>query len=330
MGLAANIVVLVVVGLAGVSAMRVTSGVRAPQYVCTETFKAGLTSFFTEKDTKPAFAEDTAELCEMCAKVMRMAYLFSNDVQTAEKWPAALRTQACSFVSDARKRDCSALTAAVITSKQSFFDSKSAKFTRKELRGTTEQLGLLVDTRSYFACKQVGCCPAVPKHVGKKVTQKPCTKPGDTASVSADRAALTKDRFYLDKLREQLFVQRRDNNEFKVKLDVHEIDLRSRETKLKADLTKLQSDQTKLAEATNALSRREQRVKRREDTEREMRAFNKKKEAWLKERDKQVEDREDVCYKREEQLGIPHPPAHRPPPIPDAPPKPPARPPTSA
>jgi hypothetical protein len=300
----------------------------AKQYVCTETFKAGLTSFFTEKDTKAAFAEDTTELCEMCAKVMRLAYLYSNDAQFQSKWPAALKSNACSYVSDARKADCNALTAGIVTAKQTFFDGKKSKFTRKELKGTTEQLGMLVDSRSYHACKQIGCCPVIPKRNGKPV-RSPCSKPGDAASVSADRDQLQKDRFYLDKLREQLFVQRRDNNEFKAKLDLHEIDLKTREDKLKKDLKVLAEDQTKVRNAQNALKRRDERVARREEDEKKMQAFNKKKEKWLKERSDMVQDREDVCYKREEQLGIPHPPKRIPPPIPDAPANPPSRPPTN-
>jgi len=321
----AALVAMVMLG--GVHAMRVTA--TAKQYVCTETFKAGLTSFFTEKDTKAAFAEDTTELCEMCAKVMRLAYLYSNDAQTQAKWPAALKANACSYVSDARKKDCSALTTGIVTAKQAFFDGKKSKFTRKELRGTTEQLGMLVDSRSYHACKAIGCCPIVPKRNGTPV-RTPCNKPNrdDAGSVSADRDQLQKDRFYLDKLREQLFVQRRDNNEFKAKLDLHEIDLKSRETKHKKDRKVLSEDQQKLRDAQNALKRREERVERREKQEKEMEAFNKKKEKWLKERSDAVKDREDVCYKREEQLGIPHPPKRIPPPIPDAPASPPSRPPS--
>jgi len=322
----ALLVVIGVLAAQQVSALRVTT--TAKQYVCTETFKAGLTSFFTEKDTKTAFAEDTTELCELCAKVMRLAYLYSNDAQTQSKWPNALKSNACSYVSDARKPDCNALTAGIITAKQKFFDGKKSKFTRKELRGTTEQLGMLVDSRSYQGCKQIGCCPVIPKRNGKPV-RSPCSKPGDSASVSADRDQLQKDRFYLDKLREQLFVQRRDNNEFKAKLDLHEIDLKTREDKHKKDLKVLAEDQTKIRNAQNALKRREERVERREKQEKEMEAFNKKKEKWLKERSDMVKDREDVCYKREEQLGIPHPPKRIPPPIPDAPANPPSRPPSN-
>jgi len=299
-----------------VESLRMTT--TAKQFVCTETFKAGLTSFFIQKDTKAAFAEDQSELCEMCAKVMRLAYLYSNDAQTSLTWANTLQSQACSFVGSARKADCNALTSGVILSQRKFFDSKKSKFTRGELRGSTEQLGLLVDNRSYSACKQVGCCASVPAKTGPK-TLSPCSKPGDKAEVAADRDALTKDRFYMDKLREELFVQRRTNNEFKAKLDLHEIDLKSRETKLAKERDVLKQDQTKMREATNALKVREQRVERKEKDEKEFERYNKKQEKWLKERSALVKDREDICYKREEQLGIPHPPTSQPPP-PPAPP----------
>jgi len=305
-----------------------SSGVKG--YVCTETFKAGLTSFFVDRDTKPAFAEDQAELCEMCAKVVRLAYLYSNDAQTGKDWSTALENNACAYVSSARKADCGAMTKGIVDSQRSFFNGKKSKFTRKELKGTTEQLGMLVDSRSYLACKQVGCCPVVPKKAaaaGAK-TLKPCTKPGDRADVAAERSSLTKDRFVLDKLREELFTQRRGNNKFKAKLDLHEVDLKGREKKLKTDQKVMTQEKTKMREAREALKRREDRVTRREDDEKKLEEYNKKKEDWLKKRLELVKDREDVCYKREEQLGIPHPPKVRPPSPPEAPTPPPSRPPS--
>jgi len=318
----------------GVDALRLQSG--SKQFVCTETFRASLTSFFVQKDTKVAFAEDTNELCELCAKVTRLAYLYSNDVQTQSKWPAALKDNACTFVSTARKADCSSLTDAVVSAKRSFFDSKKSKFTRTELRGSTEQLALLVDNRSYLACKHIGCCPinssapnAKSKSAKAAKTLTPCSVPGDKAGVAADRASLSKDKFYLDSLREQLFVQRRQNNEFKAKLDLREVDLKTREDRLKKGQNVLKTDKQKLREASNSLKVREARVKRRESDEKEFERYNKKQEKWLKERSDLVKDREDICYKREEQLGLPHPPKTRPPPSPPAPVPPPSRPPSS-
>ncbi len=95
------VVVVVVVVWCRVEAVRMAT--TAKQFVCTETFKAGLTSFFIQKDSKQAFAEDQSELCEMCAKVMRLAYLYSNDMTTSDRWATALQANACSFVGSARK-----------------------------------------------------------------------------------------------------------------------------------------------------------------------------------------------------------------------------------
>jgi len=306
-------------GGGGVTAMRVTE--RAKQFVCTETFKAGLTSFFIQRDTKAAFAEDQSELCEMCAKVMRLAYLYTNDVQTSEKWASALETNACQYVSPPRRGDCQGLAKGIIASQRSFFSSKQSKFAPADLKGSTEQLGLVVDARSYKQCKAIGCCPVVPKPKGKPLLE-PCSKPGDAKDVDRDRAALQTDRFALDSVRDQLFAQRRANNEFKAKLDLKEEDLKGRELKLKKNQDILKRDQQKMREAMDALQRRENRVKRREDDERALEMYNKKKEKWLKEREENVKDREDICYKREDQLGIPHPPKTRPPPPPSPPEKP--------
>jgi hypothetical protein len=151
--------------LSRVDGLRVTA--TAKQFVCTETFKAGLTSFFTQRDTKAAFAEDQSSLCEMCAKVMRLAYLYSNDAQTQATWHTALENNACAYVGSARKgstpslslplplsspsslsrpqpplplnstsrfvlsaADCKALTRGVIESRRKYFDGKQSKFTR--------------------------------------------------------------------------------------------------------------------------------------------------------------------------------------------------------
>jgi len=306
-------------------ALRVSA--HAKQFVCTETFKAGLTSFFTHQDTKVAYAEDQSELCELCAKVARLAYLYSNDVQTADKWANALESNACSFVGSARKSDCLSLTRGVIAAQRSFFDGKKSRFTPSELKGTTEQLGMVVDQRSYRMCKEIGCCRAVPKASSKAVLS-PCSKPGDKSEVDRDRSALQKDRFYLDSIRNELFGQRRTNNEVRAKLDLKDIDLKSRESNLKKNRDVLNKDQQKYREALEALKRREERVKRREDRENKLEEYNKKQEKWLKEREEIVKDREDICYKREEQLGVPHPPKTRPPPVPLPPEKPPGRPPS--
>jgi len=111
---------------------------RAKQFVCTETFKAGLTSFFTTADTKAQFAEDQNELCDLCARITRLAYLYTNDVQTQAKWAQSLEASACSYVGSKRRPDCQKLTSEVVQSQRSFFESKKSKFTKKELKGTTE------------------------------------------------------------------------------------------------------------------------------------------------------------------------------------------------
>jgi len=311
--------------LVGVLFTQQASGLRK-QYVCTETFKAGLTSFFTTADTKGAFAEDQNDLCDLCAKVTRLAFLYTNDVQTQAKWAQSLESSACSYVGSTRRADCKKLTTEIVQSQRSFFESKKSKFTSKELKGTTEQLGMLVDSRSYTICRDIGCCASAPKRKGKTVL-KPCSRPGDVADVTKDRDALQKDRFYLDKIKDELFEQRRLNNAFKAKLDLKEIDLQSLASKIKKEQEVLKKEQQKMREAKEALRRREDRVKRREKDEKDREDHNKKVEQWLKKREELVGDRESICWKREDQLGLPHPPTDRPagpPPAPPSVPRPPA------
>jgi len=312
---------LVVLTLVGVLLAQQASGLRtrAKQFVCTETFKAGLTSFFTTADTKAQFAEDQNELCDLCARITRLAYLYTNDVQTQAKWAQSLEASACSYVGSKRRPDCQKLTSEVVQSQRSFFESKKSKFTKKELKGTTEELGMLVDSRSYDICREIGCCAVVKKRKGKKVL-KPCSKPGDVADVTKDRENLQRDRFYLDKIKEELFDQRRLQNAFKAKLDLKEIDLQSWATKLKKDSELLKKEQEALREAKDALRRRSDRVQRRERDEKDREQHNKKVEKWLKKREELVGDRESICWKREDQLGLPHPPTERPGGPPPAPP----------
>jgi len=173
---------LLALTLVGVLLAQQASGLRmqGKQFVCTETFKAGLTSFFTTADTKAAFAEDQNELCDLCAKITRLAFLYTNDVQTQAKWAQSLESSACSYVGSARRSDCQKLTGDIVQSQRSFFESKKSKFTSKELKGTTEQLGMIVDSRSYDICREIGCCALVKKRKGKKVL-KPCSRPGDVS-----------------------------------------------------------------------------------------------------------------------------------------------------
>jgi len=319
-----------VLTLVGILLTQQASGLRTMkgQFVCTETFKAGLTSFFTTADTKAQFAEDQNELCDLCAKVTRLAFLYTNDVQTQAKWSQSLEASACSYVGSKRRPDCQKLTGEIVQSQRQFFEGKKSKFTAKELKGTTEQLGMLVDSRSYDICRGLGCCAVVPKRKGKK-TLKPCSRPGDVADVTKDREALQRDRFYLDKIKEELFDQRRLNNAFKAKLDLKEIDLKALADKIKKDQELLKKEQEKMREAKDALRRREDRVKRRENDEKDRENRNRKVEKWLKRREELVGDRESISWKREDQLGLPHPPNERPagpPPAPPASPRPPEQP----
>jgi nucleotide-binding universal stress UspA family protein len=253
-----------------------------------------LTSFFVRQDSKLSFAQDESELCELCAKVVRLAYLYSNDAMTQSTWSDSTTGAACQFVENHRQGDCSKLASAVVAAQQDYFSGSDAKFSSKEQSGTTEQLGLLVDQRSYGLCKTMGCCPINPKADKKVLT--PTDTPGDSKDLEVDRKALQDDKFLLDSTQEAVFQQRRENNDIKAKLDLRTQDLNDKDTKLKADQAKLAKDNLDLAEAQAAEKAAEAAEQKRE-------ADDAKFEADLKAKEVELTTRENIVKTREIQLA---------------------------
>jgi len=252
----------------------------------------------------------------MCSKVVRLAFLYANDAETQKKWSAALESRACQYVGAQRSADCLALTKAVVGAQRKFFDGKDSKLSEKELKGTTEQIGLLIDSKAYGICRHIGCCSIYAekdmKNKNKHLPVKPLTTPkdqkDDPKDIARDRESLVRDRFTLDQTRETLFKQRRDNNNLKAKLDLHQIDLAGREKKLAVEKKKLLEAQNKLKNDLADLERKKTQMKNRKEGLDQRDKNIDKKEKNLNTREDYVKDREQVAWTREEQLGIPHPP----------------------
>jgi len=279
----------------------------AAQVVCTEQFRASLTSFFVEKDTTMRFAQDQSDLCELCAKIIRLGYLYANDLENLHQWSDALQNNACSYVAGARKADCLKLTKGIAHSQRVYFTSSKAKFTSQENRATERQLQLLVDSKAYAHCKQLNCCRVIPKFTNRAVLS-PSSSRGDATDLEKDRALLQKDRFALDHMRDSVVSQRRTNNEREAQLELHSHDLSQKEAKLTADRNTLAVNQEALRKNVETEVLREEAERRREDNEARREASNAEKERALAQKQKDLSAREKYVAARESAVGVSPPP----------------------
>jgi len=211
-------------------------------YVCNQIFKAGLTSFFIRQDSKVSYAEDEAELCHLCTKVTRLAFLYVNERSTRDSWAAVLRDNACVFADKARQNDCKSLTAGIIKSEGDFFKSNTSHFSRDELKLSTKDLSLVLDTKSLGRCKSIGCCPKTDKK-GKFVKPE-CKLPVGTLrkhmqQIKADRDTIDREKRVNDEKKEHLDSKRRSINK-------HEADLEIREANLKDKIVEVKKHEDEL------------------------------------------------------------------------------------
>jgi len=188
-----------------------------------------------------------------------------------------------------------------------FFTSKKARFTKRESSATERQLQLLVDSKAYAHCKQLNCCPIIPKFTNAPVLT-PRDQRGNAADVEKDRDLLQKDRFALDHMRDSIVAQRRANNERTGQLELSEHDLSQKEKKLLADRGQLAVNQEALRRNVERENQREEAEKRREDNEQRREDANAQKEKDLAQKEKDLKDRETYVAKRESAVGVAPPP----------------------
>jgi len=211
-------------------------------YVCNQIFKAGLTSFFIRQDSKVSYAEDEAELCHLCTKVVRLAYLYTNEQSTRGRWSAVLRDNACVFTDRARQKDCSSLTEGVIRSETDYFSSNTSHFSRDELKLTTKDLSLILDRKSLGRCKAIKCCPKTDKK--GKFVKPACKLPVGTMrkhlqQLKEERDILNREQRVNDEKRDRLDSKRR-------KINKHEADLEIREANIKDKIVEVKKHEDDL------------------------------------------------------------------------------------
>jgi len=117
--------------------------------------KASLSSFFTNLDDNLAVVNDRVELCEMCIRVTKYAYLLTNHpTSSATDFESSVAGHACAFYHDQREDDCVTMSHAIIHQS----DFANAQFTEPELNLSVEDLRTLVVSRSDQRCSELSCC----------------------------------------------------------------------------------------------------------------------------------------------------------------------------
>jgi len=136
---------------------------------CTTMLKASLTSFFTNLNDKLAIVTDRVELCEMCIRVTKYAYLLSNhpsssspssdasadaDSSADSTFQSSVASHACSSYHEHREDDCLTLSHAIVHQS----DYADAQFSPAELNLSVEDLRTLIVSKADQRCAELSCC----------------------------------------------------------------------------------------------------------------------------------------------------------------------------
>jgi len=130
---------------------------------CTTMLKASLTSFFTNLDDKLAIVNDRVELCEMCIRVTKYAYLLSNHPSSSSAdatdssdstFQSSVASHACSSYHEHREDDCLTLSHAIVHQS----DYADAQFSPAELNLSVEDLRTLIVSKADQRCAELSCC----------------------------------------------------------------------------------------------------------------------------------------------------------------------------
>jgi len=165
------------------------------------------------------WAEDENDLCELCSKITRLAYLYSNLQSAHSEWEGTLVEHACQYVNELRAKDCSKLTNAIIENKREYFTGSDAKFSREELEMTRDALRNILQDRAGVLCHDIGCCAKTPSgnsqlpllpvdHLEPEIRS-------DVENANNERLAVQQEKETLDKLRSDVDFQQKSFQETK-------------------------------------------------------------------------------------------------------------------
>jgi len=227
----------------------------ASPYVCSEKFRADLTSFFINQNVKSVVAQDEIELCELCGRLIRLAFIYSNDITSQRGWSDALINNGCSYVEDKRSEDCNRMASAITRTHRTYFDSENSKFSEQDWSQDTDDFGLWLETKAFSICKQIDCCNSNSRRAPDIAPVKYVDDNG------RDRQAIEDDLAMLKKVKEQVLQVRYDTQKLRDQVNAKEADIELRETKLKEALDKLASEQNTLKTNEKDLTSRQAKQK---------------------------------------------------------------------
>jgi len=214
--------------------------------------KASLSSFFTNLDDKLAVVNDRVELCEMCIRVTKYAYLLTNHPSTnkASEFESAVGSHACSSYHEHREDDCVTLSHSIINQP----DFANAQFTPSELNLSVEDLRTLVVSKADQRCAELSCC-------GSKIFRRqnhPTTNGQlQQEDIDAEANALSKQEMELVNQRSLILKQ-------KLALDDHIANLRRDAGLLERTKNSVRTKRQKLTDLERRLKHREERLSEKE------------------------------------------------------------------
>jgi len=263
-------------------------------YVCTEGFKADLSSFFINQNSKAVVAQDESELCELCGKIIRLAHIYSNDITSQHGWDDALNNNACGYAESKRIGDCNRMVSEVIRTQRDYFHSSESKLTEDEWSKSTEELGVILDAKSFAICKQISCCPRASKR------SPPIAPVKYVDDNDKDRQSIEDDLTMLKKAKELVLSVRYENQKLKEQVWAKEADLVTREKKLQAGKDKLAADQATLKGEQKELTAR---VATQTQLEADFQKQVKEREALDDAREQRIATLETTLSKKEESIS---------------------------
>jgi len=220
-------------------------------YVCSEAFRADLTSFYINQNSKSVVSQDDIELCELCGRIVRLAYVYSNDITSQHGWSDALNNNACGYVEEKRSEDCSRMVMEISRTQRSYFDGSDSRFSEADWGKDTDEFGLLLDTKAFSICKQISCCSSNSR-------RSPAITPVKYVDDNArDRQSIEDDLAMLKKVKEQVLQVRYDTQKLKDQIWAKEADLVTREKKLQDAQNQLTTDQNTLKTSQKDLTARQ-------------------------------------------------------------------------
>jgi len=194
---------------------------------------------------------DRVELCEMCIRATKYAYLLTNHpTSSGDSFESTVASHACSAYHEHREDDCITLSHAIIH----YSDYADAQFTPAELNLSVEELRTLIVSKADQRCAELSCC-------GSKLFRRqnhPTTNGQlQQEDIDAEANALSKQEMELVNERSLILKQ-------KLALDDHLANLRRDASLLENEKNSMRLKRQRLNTLERRLKHREERLTEKE------------------------------------------------------------------